>query len=475
MKSPDISKIDLASYWPVALLPSVSKLVKRTVQTQLQSYMEDKGMFNHNGHAYRTGHSKATALLQLSDRLFTATDKNLISQLLAMDMSSAFDCVSHPLLLKKLQLYGRSSNTLSWFTSYLSHLSQFTKIGRHNSDIVPTPRGVPQGSILGPLLFLVFMNEITEAIRDTNCQNSAHNDRRKLFGNNCDTCGQLILYADDMTYHVANKHRVQNQLRININLSRLETFLTDNELAVNTGKMALKECMIKQKKGRLGGDPPHLVVRTRTGERKIIPDTKYFRVLGATIQQNMGWSDHLERGVKAAFPRIRRQFGAIKMLSGQLPRSCKKLLMEGFLFSKFQYLITLWGAEDCNTRTAQRLLNKMARWVTGCGRQIRIASLMEEVGWRSIQELVQEHSLSEMWKIVHMRKPVQLYEKLVLEESNHLTTRATRLHFTESSFLVRTVRLWNSLPEEMRVTEKIGRFKRLVKKWTAERREAEPD
>ena len=430
LKSTDANKMDHASYRPVALLSTVSKLVERMVQTQLLAHLENKKMLNHNGHAYRADHSTATALLQLSDNLYTATDKNMISQLLAIDLSSAFDCVSHPLFLKKLQRYGCTQETLYWFTSYLEYRTQFTNIGRHNSDMVPTPRGVPQGSILGPLLFLIFMNEITEAVRDKNCPNAAHEDTEKLFGNNCGTCGQIVMYADDMTYHVANKHRVNNQIRININLSRLEGFLTDNELAVNSTKTLLKECMLKQKKGRTIGSPPHLVVRSRTGEMERIQDSKDFRVLGSNWQQNMGWSEHLEKGKRAALPKIRSQFGMIKMMSRQLPRKSKKLLAEGFLISKFQYLITLWGSGNTNVKTAQRLLNKMSRWVTGCGRNIRIASLMEEVGWFSIQEMVNIQSLSQMWKLINTGKPVQLSDKIVTEEDKHLTTRAARLQFT---------------------------------------------
>ena len=458
----------------MALLPSISKLVERAVQTQLQSHLETKGLLNKNSHAYRTEHSTSTALLQLSDKIFSATDKNLVSQLLAVDMSSAFDCVSHPILLKKLEWYGCTPETLKWFASYLSHRSQTTLIGRHYSDFVATPRGVPQGSILGPLMFLVFTNEVTEAVKDANCENTAHRNTETLFGDNCDQCGQIVLYADDLTYHVANKHRVGNQMRINLNMARLENFLTDNELAVNAGKTALKECMLKQKKAKTPGDPPHLVVKTRAGEHKVIRDAKDFRVLGATLQQNLGWTDHLERGTKATFPKIRRQLGAMKMLANQLPRGSKKLLMEGFLISKMQYLLTLWGSVTSHKSTAQRILNKMARWVTGCNKNTRISSLMEQVGWKTIQEMEFSQSLGIMWKIVHHGIPARLNERIVVEDDLHLTTRASRIQFTDSSFLTRNVKLWNSLEPDTRGAGTLSKFKRLIKEWIAAKR-VEPD
>ena len=230
LKSQEASKIDPSSYRPVALLSTVSKLVERTTQTQLQKHMEMEKLFNHNNHAYRTNFSTTTALLQLTEKLYTATDKNLISQLLAIDQSSAFDCVNHEILTQKLRKYGCSQETLDWMISYLGNRSQFVNVGRHNSNIVTTNRGVPQGSILGPLLFLVYTNEISEAVVDPECRNLSHSQKMKLFGENCDDCGQVVSFADDTTYQIGNKTRNMNQIKITKNLTELEKFLTDNEL-----------------------------------------------------------------------------------------------------------------------------------------------------------------------------------------------------------------------------------------------------
>ena len=184
---------------------------------------------------------------------------------------------------------------------------------------------------------------MTEVIRDVNCRDIAHNSKAKLFGDNCNTCGHLIMYADDTTYIVSNKMRIHNQMRINLNLGRMEMFLTDNELVINTGKTAILECMIPQKKGKLNGSPPHLIVNTREGEMKRIVDSKYFRVLGTNLKQNMSWDGHLEKGPKSVMPAVRKQFGILKLMSNFLPRKSRKLLSEGLVLSKLQYLISQWG------------------------------------------------------------------------------------------------------------------------------------
>ena len=343
LKSKDSNKIDPASYRPVAILPTVSKLVERTVQTQLQNHLEEAQLLNHNGHAYRKNLSTATALLQVVDRLYTATDENLISQLLAVDQSSAFDLVSHSILVRKLKRYGCNERTIKWMQSYLHRRTQYVRVGKHDSHMSAINRGVPQGSILGPLLFLVYTNELSTVINDETCNNSAHEDRSKLFGQNCDACGMVVTYADDATYQVASRYRVRNQLKLNINIAKLETFLNDNELSINVSKTSLLECMIKQKKGKTTGSPPHLIVQTTPGIFKRVEDNPEFILLGVNIQQNMNWQNHLEKGKKAILPNIRRLFGAMQQISNQLPRPTKKLLCEGILMSKMMYLISQWG------------------------------------------------------------------------------------------------------------------------------------
>ena len=180
---------------------------------------------------------------------------------------------------KKLQMYGCNENTLKWISSYLTHRSQYTNIGRHNSGIVPTTRGVPQGSILGPLIFLTFTNDMASVVRDANCTNPVHDENARLFGSNSDDCGLLIMYADDACYFVSNKSRVQNQLKINVNLAKLENYLNDNELALNIGKTSIMECMTRQKRerGRLEEELTHLVVQTKPGVHKRINGNPKFR------------------------------------------------------------------------------------------------------------------------------------------------------------------------------------------------------
>ena len=251
-----------ASYRPITLLPVVSKLVERAVQEQIVTFMEQNQFFHPKQHAYRKGFSTTSALLQLSDQLFEAADKKQIGVAMSVDLSSAFDCICHEILDKKLVTYGMGDSVTSWVKSYLSHRSQYVEIGTKMSSIKPVPRGVPQGSVLGPIMFLLYVNELPEVVRKQSCDNDAHvtHDTLLLFGENCPSCGSMTCYADDSTFAVASKSRVSNQQSLTDNLAVIKSFLNANFLCINESKTSLVETMNKQKRCKTRGSPPSLLV-----------------------------------------------------------------------------------------------------------------------------------------------------------------------------------------------------------------------
>ena len=164
------------NYRPISILPSVSKVFERVMHNQLYSYLTNNHLLYENQYGFRDKHSTELAALDLVDRLICAMDSKNVPLSIFLDLSKAFDTLDHSILLHKLNYYGVHGNSLNLFRSYLSQRKQFVEYNNCRSDCLSITTGVPQGSILGPLLFIIYLNDIA---------------------NVCDKFIKPVIYADD--------------------------------------------------------------------------------------------------------------------------------------------------------------------------------------------------------------------------------------------------------------------------------------
>ena len=176
-------------------------MAEKVVQLQIMSFMNQTKQLNRNHHAYRQNHSTVSAMIQLTDRIYSATDTNSITT-------------------QKLS---------NGFTSYLYRRSQYVTINGKNSVMSTVKSGVPQGSVLGPLLYNLYINELPEVIKDTaNCIDESHKAHEQLFGTNCKICGEIPCFADDTTVVYSSNSRVENQYKMINHLEKVTTFISEN-------------------------------------------------------------------------------------------------------------------------------------------------------------------------------------------------------------------------------------------------------
>ena len=347
------------SYRPVSQLPVISKLAERTVQRQILTYLEDNRMISQHHHGYRDHHNTATALIELMDSIATGTDGNEITATMSMDLSAAFDCVPHGTLIEKLEYYGLDTTTKNWLKSYLQHRSSFVSIGNAKSKIYPTLQGVPQGSVLGPLLYLLFVNEITGIVEDPDCPNEVHRNTENLFSRDCKLCGFFPMYADDGQLQITSKNRNYNQDTIEKNFWKIIFFLNANGLMVNENKTKLTEFMSYQKRTKIGGIPPDLTVQelvtNKNGVQKLedkhIMDSDQCRMLGLTMRNNLNWNYHLNNGKNALLPNLRKQIGNISRISSNMSKKARLNLDECLSFKQNQLHDMLMGQYKPYTST----------------------------------------------------------------------------------------------------------------------------
>ena len=209
-------KCKINNYRPISVLPIFSKILEKAAYRQLYQYLETNSILIHNQFGFRRNKSTTQAIMNLTQYLYSNIDSGKIIFSMFLDFRKAFDSVNHQILLSKLNSYGVRGHALEWFSSYLGDRKQHVNINNTPSDVKFIKYGVPQGSILGPLLFLIFINDIS----------------------NCTNFFKFILYADDSTLStcIDTKNSQNHSSIINIELQKVYEWLNANCIAINEDK-----------------------------------------------------------------------------------------------------------------------------------------------------------------------------------------------------------------------------------------------
>jgi len=301
-----------SNYRPVSLLPCFSKILERLVFNRCIQHINKHDILNSKQFGFRSNHSTSMAVTELVDKVNNAIEKGETTIAVYLDLSKAFDTINHNILLYELDHYGFRGIVLDWFKSYLHNRTQYVYFNNVKSNPLNILCGVPQGSILGPLLFILYMNDIV----------------------NSSSFLEFILFADDTTLSYSHKNILSKIDRINKELEKVANWFKANKLSVNASKTNFMIMGTQQKTAKCI-DQINIILDGTQLTR--VNQTKF---LGVIIDENLTWKDHID-GISKT---ISRNVGVLNKLKHFIPKRILFSLYCTLILPYISYGILLWGA-----------------------------------------------------------------------------------------------------------------------------------
>ena len=427
------SKYELSNYRPISLLNTFSKIFEKLMKKFLVNYLENKNILNQRQFGFRNGLSTFDALKTFSEDIYSNLNKKHSVLSIYIDFTKAFDTVKHDILLQKLHYYGIRGNIHNWFKDYLSQRTQSTKFFNSISPSLPIQYGVPQGSVLGPILFLLYINDI------------AH-----IFTNL-----KTVLFADDSTLYVTGEHPINLIHKANTDLQIFYTWCLSNRLTVNLNKTYFM--LFSNKPTALL--PPLLLSQNNT-----ITRTNKHTLLGITFDDTLTFKYHIEN-LTLKLSRLVSMLHQVKEL---MPKDILKTLYNAHVLPHLNYCTPIW----CNTYPTHllpliRLQKKIIRIITNSDYFAHTQPLFKETGTLKVFDI------NKLQISVFMYKKIKSNTHISLPHHTHFTRTHENLRIPvpnltifQHSLSFTGPKTWNSIPNNIKTLPTTRSFKKQFKKHT---------
>ena len=429
----------LSNYRPISILPVFSKIYEKAIVLRLNSFIEKNEILNNKQFGFRKNHSTSMALVTFTDYITENLDLGNSVISVFIDLSKAFDTVDHQILFKKLYNYGLRGNVLNLIIDYLSSRFQYVALDDCCSTLLPINCGVPQGSILGPILFLLYVNDIAKNMK----------------------FAQILLFADDTTIYIASKKLETLINLINSELKILSDWFLSNKLTINVNKtkyMLFRSS--KNKEAKLDMD-----IYINNFKLSGVNSTKF---LGIEFDDCLNWKLHIssiERKLSCAI-------GVISKIRYKLNMQCALLLYNSMILSQLSYCTMIWASTYKSALHRIYLLQKRALRVCSLSGKKLGSTLFQKYKKLTIYDLLKLQILKFIYQSVHKLLPktsVNIFQESTnihdhnTRRNKKLFTKLARLNIRKNSIAVQGPILWNAIPENLQNALSLKQFVSMYK------------
>ena len=387
-------------YRPISLLPAFSKVVEKLMAKQMIEYLKETNYFDNLQSAYKHSHSTVTALLNVTDDIYECLENSELVFLVLLDYSKAFDCANHRLILAKLKAAGFRDDSLEWIFSYLSDRRQKVATSQGESSWSEVFNGVPQGSVLGPLLFTVLVSDLRDAIKR----------------------GRYHMYADDTQLYYSCKSENANATieKINSDLCRISDYSKKNCLKLNVEKSKFIIIGSRQNLKKL----KNIQLDSIKIDNDVIEREYEAKDLGVTLDEELTWTRHVNLSIANAYGKLKQGFRFKNFLN----ESTKFKMTETYILSQFNYAdIILQNLSEQLQNKIQKLQNSCVRFTFGLRKYDHISAFIKNKKILNMKNRRLLHSLTLMFRIKNNEAPMYLCDRI----KSHTDTHE---HFTRNRF-----------------------------------------